>query len=125
MEKAEIYKSNISLGSFKNKLYVDPYYGLEHNSSVLNYSVFSDEWDIEDVREDHIIKIIHRSSGATISLSFNTLKDKLNFAKNIYAAKPVRQLDKGMDLEKLANNHLKPSANNPFNNILNKLTFLF
>lgn len=125
METVENYKSNISLRGFSNKLYVDPYYGLEHHSSVINYAVFSDEWDIEDVREDHIIKIIHRSSGDTISLSFNSLKDKLNFAKNIYAAKPIRQIDKGMNLEKLANNHLKPSENKYLNNFLSKITLLF
>jgi hypothetical protein len=125
MKTAENYKSNISLRGFHNKLYVDPQYGLEHHSSVINYAVFSNEWDIEDVNEDYTIKIIHRSSGDTISLSFNSLRDKINFVTNIYAAKPIRQVDKGMDLEKLANNHLKPSVNNPLNNILSKITLLF
>ena len=125
MKLAENYKSNISLRGFNNKLYIDPQFGLEHHSSVVNYAVFSNEWDIEDVREDHVIKIIHRSSGDTISLSFNSLKDKINFARNIYAAKPIRQIDKGMNLENLANGHLKPVANKSLNYILNKIVPLF
>jgi hypothetical protein len=121
----ENYKSNINLRNYHQKLYVDPQYGREQHSSVVNYAVFSNEWDIEDLREDYILKIIHRSTGDTISLSFNTLRDKVNFVKNIYAAKPVKQVNKGMDLESLANSHLKPSDRRSFNYILNKIVTLF
>ena len=119
------YKSNISLRNYHKKLYVDPQYGLEQHSAVVNYAVFSNEWDIEDLREDNVLKIIHRSSGDTISLSFNSLKDKVNFVKNIYAAKPVKQVSKGMNLESFANGHLKPSDRRSFNYILNKIVTIF
>jgi hypothetical protein len=125
MRSAELYKSNISLRGFENKLYIDPQYGLDHHSAVTNYAVFSNEWDIEDVSEDHILKIIHRTSGDTISLSFNSLKDKINFIKNIYAAKPIKQVGKGMELESLANGHLKPSERKSLYSILNKIVPLF
>ena len=125
MKTEELYKSNVSLNTYKNKLYIDPQYGLDQHSSSVNYAVFSSEWDIEDVREDYIIKIIHRTSGDTISLSFTTLKDKLNFVKNIYAARPIKQIGNGMELEKLANSHIKPSASKTLTGILNKIVPLF
>lgn len=125
MDSVEKYKSNISLRGFKNKLYIDPQYGLDHHLAATNYAVFSNEWDIEDVSEDHILKIIHKSSGDTISISFNSLKDKINFVKNIYAAKPVKQVGKGMDIEALANGHLKPAERKSLSGILNKIVPLF
>ncbi len=125
MKTEELYKSNVSLNTYKNKLYIDPQYGLDHNSSSVNYTVFSSGWDIEDVREDYIVKIIHRTSGDTISLSFSSLKDKINFVKNIYAARPVKQIGNGMELEKLANSHIKPSESKTLTGILNKIVPLF
>ncbi|HKB85371.1 MAG TPA: hypothetical protein VKD08_04325 [Ignavibacteriaceae bacterium] len=125
MKSEEMYKSNLSLSTYKNKLYVDPQYGLDHHSSSVNYAVFSSEWDIEDVREDYTIKIIHRTSGDTISLSFGTLKDKINFVKNIYAAKPIKQVGNGMELEKIANGHLKPSESKSITGLLNKIVPVF
>jgi len=125
MKTEELYKSSVNLNTFKNKLYIDPQYGLDHHSSSVNYAVFSSEWDIEDVREDYIIKIIHRTSGDTISLSFNTLRDKINFVKNIYAARPIKQIGNGMELEKLANGHLKPSESKSLTGLLNKIVPLF
>ncbi len=125
MKSEEMYKSNLSLSTYKNKLYVDPQYGLDHHSSSVNYAVFSSEWDIEDVREDYTIKIIHRTSGDTISLSFGTLKDKINFVKNIYAARPIKQVGNGMELEKIANGHLKPSESRSITGLLNKIVPVF
>jgi hypothetical protein len=87
--------------------------------------VISGEWDIEDIREDYIVKIIHRSTGAAVALSFNSLRDKINFVKNIYAARPVKQIGKGMELEKLANGHLKPVENKTLTDILSKIVPLF
>ncbi len=125
MKTEELYKSSVSLSRYKNKLYVDPQYGLDHHSSTVSYAVFSSEWDIEDVREDYTIKIIHRASGDTISLAFNTLRDKINFVKNIYAAKPIKQIGKGMELENIANSHLKPSEPRSLAGILSKIVPLF
>ena len=125
MQEEEIYKSNVNLKRYNNKLYVDPQYGLDHHSSVMNYAVFSNEWDIEDVREEYIVKMIHRSSGDTVLLSFNSLKDKINFVKNIYAAKPIKQVGSGMELEKLANSHLKPTRGKSLTGILSKIVPLF
>jgi hypothetical protein len=125
MKTEELYKSNVSLKTYKNKLYIDPQYGLDHNISSVNYAVFSSGWDIEDVREDYIVKIIHRTSGDTISLSFASLKDKINFVKNIYAARPIKQIGNGMELEKLANSHIKPSESKTLTGILNKIVPLF
>ncbi len=125
MKTEELYKSNVNLNTFKNKLYIDPQYGLDHHSSSVNYAVFSSEWDIEDVREDYTVKIIHRTSGDTISLSFSTLRDKINFVTNIYAARPIKQIGNGMELEKLANSHLKPSESKSITGLLNKIAPLF
>jgi hypothetical protein len=121
----EMYKSNVSLNRYKDKLYVDPQYGLDHHSSSVNYAVFSGEWDIEDVREEYVVKMIHRTSGDTVSLSFASLKDKLNFTKNIYAAKPIKQVGNGMELEKLANSNIKPAASKSLAGLLSKIVPLF
>ncbi len=102
------YRSKISINRYANKLYVDPYYGIDRGSSTVNYSVFSSKWDIEDIREENTLKIIHRNSGDSISLSFNTAADKINFIKNIYANHPVKQKGGGFELERMANSHLKP-----------------
>ena len=125
MQQQEMYKSNLNLNRYKNKLYVDPQYGLDHHLSAVNYAVLSGEWDVEDVREDYVVKLIHRPSGDTISLSFSSLKDKINFVKNIYAARPVKQIGGGMELEKLANNHLKPSESKSLAGFLSRIVLLF
>ena len=125
MQDEEIYKSNVNLNRYKNKLYVDPHYGLDHNLSEVNYAVFSGEWEIEDVREEYVVRMIHRLSGDSISLSFNSLKDKISFVKNIYAARPIKQIGNGMELEKLANSHIKPAAPRSLSGILSKIVPLF
>jgi hypothetical protein len=100
------YKSDISIREYRYKLYVDPQYGDEQNASLVNYAVLSNNWYIEDVREDHTIKIIHKQTGDSIRLSFNSFKDKMAFAANIYSSNPIKQIGKGHDLENLANMHL-------------------
>jgi hypothetical protein len=100
------YRSDISVREYDYKLYVDPQYGEELNPSVINYAVLSSKWSIEDVHEDHTIKIIHKQTQDSISLSFNSFKDKLAFAANIYSSAPVKQVGKGHDLESIANLHI-------------------
>ncbi len=114
-------KKEISIGQYSNKIYEDPFYGMPLAKAAVNYTIFSSKWDIEDIDEDNILKIIHRDSGDSISLSFNTLTDKIEFAKNIYASRPVKQVGKGIDLEKLANNNIKPNTNTNFNTIIKKI----
>ena len=100
----------ISIGEFSNKVYEDPFYKIPLAKAAVNYSIFSSKWDIEEVKEDNILRIIHRDSGDSISLSFNALKDKIEFVKNIYASQPVKQVGKGIDLEKFANRNIKPKT---------------
>jgi hypothetical protein len=85
---------------------VDPQYGEEQTPSVINYAILSNKWLIEDVSEDNIIKIIHKQTGDSISLSFNSFKDKLAFTSNIYSSGMVKQVGKGHNIENLANMHL-------------------
>jgi hypothetical protein len=102
------YQSDISLKDFHNKLYVDPNYGYEEPKAVINFAVFSSKWDIEEQSEDNIIRIIHRESGDSISLAFKTLFDKIMFVKNIYSSQPIKQVGKGLNIEEMANMHIKP-----------------
>ncbi len=125
MQDEKLYKSNVNLNRYKNKLYVDPHYGLDHQISEVNYAVFSGDWEIEDVREEYVVKMIHKPSGDGISLSFNSLKDKINFVKNIYTARPIKQIGNGMELEKLANSHLKPAPPRSLSGILSRIVPLF
>jgi hypothetical protein len=108
MKKFGRYKSKINITQYAGKLYIDPVYGIEQPLMKINYAVFSSRWDIEEIPEDNILKIIHRDSGDSILLSFNTLKDRINFTKVIYAAKQVKQVGRGMNLEHYANMHVKP-----------------
>ena len=100
------YKSDISIREYCYKLYVDPQYGEEQTPSVINYAILSNKWLIEDVSEDNTIKIIHKQTGDSISLSFNSFKDKLAFASNIYSSGTISQVGKGHNIENLANMHL-------------------
>jgi hypothetical protein len=102
------YQSNISIKNFENKLYVDPLYGYEEPKAVINFAVFSSKWDLEELAEDNIIRIIHRDSGDSISLAFKSLFDKIMFVKNIYSSQPIKQVGKGLDIEDMANMHIKP-----------------
>ncbi len=122
METVQKYKSSISLETYSNKLYIDPQYGEHLPQATINYTIFSSKWDIEDVGEDNILKIIHRESGDSISLSFKSFKDKVEFAKGIYANKPVKQIGQGMNLEEIANSRLKPRPETVINDLLKKVT---
>jgi hypothetical protein len=115
------YKSDISLEGYSNKLYIDPQYGEYQPQATINYVVFSSKWDIEDVGEDNILRIIHRDSGDSISLSFKSFKDKVEFTKGIYANHPVKQLGQGLNLEVYANKNLKPKAENMINDFMRRL----
>ncbi|HVO76131.1 MAG TPA: hypothetical protein VMT35_19055 [Ignavibacteriaceae bacterium] len=108
MKRFGRYKSKISISQYSGKLYIDPVYGIEQPLMKINYAIFSSRWDIEELPEDNVLKIIHRDSGDSISIAFNSLKDRINFVKLIYASKPVKQIGKGMNLENYANLHLKP-----------------
>lgn len=102
------YKSKVSISQYAGKLYIDPVYGIEQPLMKINYAVFSSRWNIEELPEDNILKIIHRDSGDSILLAFNSLKDRINFTKSIYASRTVKQVGKGMNLEDYANLHVKP-----------------
>jgi len=125
MRRFEKYRSKISISHFAGKLYVDPAYGHEQPSVKINYAIFSSKWDIEEIKEDNILRIIHRESGDSISLAFDRITDRINFTKIIYASKPVKQIGKGMNLESFANMNLKPVQepylNRPFKKFLTNL----
>ncbi|HSR17304.1 MAG TPA: hypothetical protein VLM39_04340 [Ignavibacteriaceae bacterium] len=108
MKRFGRYKSKVSISQYAGKLYIDPVYGIEQPLMKINYAVFSSRWDIEELPEDYILKIIHRDSGDSIHLAFNSLKDRINFTKLIYASRAVKQVGKGMNLEDYANLHVKP-----------------
>jgi len=114
-------KSQISISQYANKIYIDPFYGIPLPKAAVNYSIFSSKWDIEEVNEDNILKIIHRDSGDSISLSFNTYKDKMEFVKNIYTSKHVKQIGNSNKLEVLANRNIKPQRDSYINSVLRKL----
>ena len=115
------FKSDLNLQNYDNKLYIDPQYGEDQPQATINYSIFSSKWDIEDIKEDNIVKIIHRESGDSISLSFKSFKDKVEFAKGIYANNPVRQIGPCFNLELLANVRLKPNSETIINDFFKKI----
>jgi len=115
------YISTININKYSGKLYVDPVYGKELPKVKIHYAIFSSKWDIEEVPEDNILRIIHHDSGDSISISFENIMDRIEFVKNIYASKPVKQIGKGMNLEKYANLNIKPREENFFDKIKSRL----
>ena len=112
---------NISLNKYAGKLYIDPVYGIEQPHMKINYAIFSSQWDIEEIEEDNILRIIHRDSGDSISLSFSNIMDRIEFVKNIYSSGPVKQVGKGMNLEQFANLNIKPREENLIDKIKSRL----
>ncbi len=115
------YCSSININKYSGKLYIDPVYGKELPRVKIHYAIFSSKWDIEEVEEDNILRLIHHDSGDSISISFDNIMDRIEFVKNIYASKPVRQIGKGMNLEQYANLNLKPREENLFDKIISRL----
>jgi len=115
------YISTININKYSGKLYVDPVYGKELPKVKIHYAIFSSKWDIEEVPEDNILRIIHHDSGDSISISFENIMDRIEFVKNIYASKPVKQIGKGMNLEQYANLNIKPREENFFDKIKSRL----
>jgi len=112
---------NINLKKYEGKIYIDPIYGREQPRVKINYAIFSSKWDIEEIEEDNILRIIHRDSGDSISLSFSNIMDRIEFVKNIYASGYVKQIGKGMNLEQFANLNIKPREENLIDKIKNRL----
>lgn len=106
--KIESYRSNISLAEFNGKLYVDNEFGFEVPKIKVQYAVFSSKWDIEVPEEKKQLKIIHRDSGDSITLGFESIIDRVEFVNNIFASRPVKQIGVGMNLEKFANKNVLP-----------------
>lgn len=99
-------KSDIDLHEYANKLYIDPLYAKTEEQSAINYATLTGKWDIEDIREDNSIKIIHRSTGDNIVLSFNSFADKVTFAKVLYSVDSVKQVGVGFNLEAFINKNI-------------------
>ena len=114
-------KSSISINDFANKLYIDPKYGMYQPRATLNYSVFRGKWEIEDSKEDNSVRLINVESGDSLFLSFNSLKDKIEFVKGIYTEYPIKQVGSGMNLENLANDNVKPKFGSYVDNLLKRI----
>jgi hypothetical protein len=91
-------KNKISISQYANKIYIDPFYGIPMSKAAVNYSIFSSKWDIEEVNEDNI-----------------------EFVKNIYANKTIKQIGTNNHLEKLANRNIKPQKDNYLNSVLKRI----
>ena len=125
MEKSKLAckesSSSINISKYSGKLYVDPVYGKELPRVKINYAIFSSKWDIEEIDEDNMLRIIHHDSGDSISIAFENIMDRIEFVKNIYASMPVKQIGKGMNLEQFANLNIKPREENLFDKIKSRL----
>ncbi|HKB85179.1 MAG TPA: hypothetical protein VKD08_03335 [Ignavibacteriaceae bacterium] len=119
-QSVKTYSSSINISKYSGKLYVDPEYGKELPKVKINYAIFSSKWDIEEVAEDNILRIVHHESGDSISISFDNIMDRIEFVKNIYASKPVKQIGKGMNLEQYANLNLKPREKSIFDKLISR-----
>lgn len=105
----DFYRSDINLHEFDGKEYIDPEYGYPESFSKINYIVLSGEWEMDSYIEDdkHILKLIDNKSGQTIEFAFSSLSDKISFVNEIYSNKPVKQVNKGMNIESIINSKVK------------------
>ena len=104
----DFYKSTIDISKFNGKQYVDLIYGHTEPFAKINYIVLNGEWEMDEFVEDdkHKLKIIDAKSGQSIEFAFNSFSDKISFINEIYSNKPVKQVNAGMNIEKIVNSKL-------------------
>jgi len=105
----DFYKSNIDISDKNGKKYIDPEYGYPEITSKINYIVLDGKWEMDSFIEDrkHKLKLVDDISGQSLEFVFSTLSDQLNFIDAMYCNKPIKQVNKGMNVESIVNGKLR------------------
>ncbi len=107
--KSEPEKRVINKDGKEVIVFKDPLYSREKRSTV-TYSVFNGKWEFENLDEmDELdpekcaVKFYPVRDGSNFTISFKSLKDRVEFMDSIYADNDLKQVGGGMSLEGLAN----------------------
>ncbi len=102
-------KSTVNKDGKEVLVFKDPLYSRERRSTV-TYSVFNGKWEFENIdnMDEHdsekcAVKFTPVRDNSNITVSFKSLKDRIEFMDSIYADNELKQVGGGMSLENLAN----------------------
>ncbi|MEO8399301.1 MAG: hypothetical protein ABI550_05720 [Ignavibacteriaceae bacterium] len=90
-------------------VFKDPLYSREKRS-IINYSVFNGKWEFENIDdmdendpEKCAVKFTPIKDGSNLTITFKSIKDRVEFMDSIYSDNDLKQIGGGMSLENLAN----------------------
>ncbi len=121
-EGSSSIKPRLSVNSKGEKILVfdDPLYSKEKRS-IINYSEFTGKWDFEIIDdadssdpEKCSVKLIPKKEFSEITLTFKSMKDRVEFMSSIYSDNELKQRGRGMNLEHMANHDVLNKKSNPF-----------
>lgn len=93
-------------------VFEDPLHTKE-NRSVVNYSIFRGKWEFENIddldeenNEKCAVQFTPTKDSSSVIITFNSLKDRVEFINSIYSDNDLKQIGGGMRLENLANSKI-------------------
>lgn len=110
-KKAQDYESKTVINEEGKKVLVfsDPLHSREKRS-IINYTIFKGKWEFENVddlddtdKEKCAVKFSPVKDGSKITITFKSLKDRVEFMDSIYSDSEMKQIGGGINLEDLAN----------------------
>ncbi len=113
-EATELQEDNPDVKTIINEegkkviVFSDPLYSKEKRS-VINYTIFRGGWefenidDIDDDPEKCAVKFVPKKDNSNFTITFKSLKDRVEFFDSIYSDNQMKQVGTGMSLEKIAN----------------------
>lgn len=115
LEELQSYKSDyLDLSEFDNKLYDDPVYSKELETSHIVYANFRGDWVIDSYSDDYdmqILKFTDNKSGQSFELAFPDAVNKMKFANELYSTEPLKQENSGLAVSDIAShNELKKKS---------------
>lgn len=90
-------------------VFKDPLFSREKRA-IVNYTIFRGKWEFEildEISDEDLeqcaVKFIPSHDSSNVTISFKSIKDRLEFMDSIYSDNNMKQSGTGMSLEKYAN----------------------
>lgn len=109
----------------RGKLYEDSEFKPLHTSKIEDVTI-KGKWDMElndDSDNAFILRLVHRTSGDSVVLTFPSTIDRRQFAESIVSLGDVKQVTPGMDLEGLVQRPESLAKGHSITRTALKLTF--
>lgn len=115
-EELKSYKSDyLDLSQFDKKLYEDPVFSKELETSRIVYANFRGDWIVDSYSDEYdmqILKFTDNKSGQSFELAFPDAVNKMKFANELYSTEPLKQENSGLSVSSIAShNELKKKSN--------------